>query len=889
MDSPAADIAGSGSLDSAAGGALRPDQASKASQQAARQSTTTDLPNVGHPVLLPQALYPAGSGLASQALNVSAKDGSVPLTSAPLLQLASVPPGSTSASNGGNNGRLLLGTPTASATSLADAALKLSARSFPQFSGMVPVEIPEVSRPVQAIPRLVPVALAPVASAPAAPSVAEEQIRVLEGLLDHIGRTDSDKFFEAPVREEEAPGYSSIIKRPMCFQVMRQKVRQRAYRTWQGFVEDFELIANNAMTYNQKRSRVHKAAITMLRAGKKHLQNLELQGRKGISLLHPGGPQAAAADEAAERSQHHHQHQQQLQMTQAAQQAPLVTPTGPAMLSAQPRISHAGSSGTLHRSSAHSPTAQMAMQAQGQGFGSGSLRDAPYLQDPFYHLLPIDCQTEDEAGFSSFSDTDWDSEAAPRQHPRLPPSKPSSVPGSLPLAAPRSLAIPTGAEVLAKAPQLCPPVTRQTWAQLLGQACPPGDSNVPARELAPAAHAAPRRSAAHAPQAPSFRACFPESLDIIAAAAAAAGWPPALHPSNPMQVDDPGASQAANTAAAAPASATAAAAGRPPHPPVDAEDAACAPCKQVEGLVPDPGAPTEGDEDDDEGALPSSANPGAAQHAQPEQQQKPSKVRQLEWQVGWLQLRVKELSWQQHRATQQLTALEASPVRSGPSQPAAALDAATVSSAPAGPPAADATVVQPSPAPVSLEDMVAPPAHELKPPPAPPSALSSRPPQHAAGHPVLAHPTGPPSASTTALAEHPSPMHHQLSSTQQGSVRKHTHRSKPRRRRAPLRSMLALQAHPFFAARAGHTLRPHQGSVGQAAASLPPPGMDTAAWVVDASAPAALEVGEEERLLLPACVHWGLEQLEKHVAASKRLLLQTQVGQASSQTRTEAG
>ena len=43
---------------------------------------------------------------------------------------------------------------------------------------------------------------------------------------------------------------------------------------------DFELICSNAMTYNQKRSRVHKSALSMLRAGKKQLQAAELEGRK---------------------------------------------------------------------------------------------------------------------------------------------------------------------------------------------------------------------------------------------------------------------------------------------------------------------------------------------------------------------------------------------------------------------------------------------------------------------------------------------------------------------------------------------------------------------------------------------------------------------------------
>ena len=139
-------------------------------------------------------------------------------------------------------------------------------------------------------------------------------------LINQIStKLDTDRVFDQPVSEEVAPGYHDFIKRPMCFQRMREKVylsahartmhracetiylpfqaplllhavtslcdacaqvHGREYRTWRGFVEDFELICNNAMIYNQKRSRVHKSALSVLRAGKKWLQAAELAGRK---------------------------------------------------------------------------------------------------------------------------------------------------------------------------------------------------------------------------------------------------------------------------------------------------------------------------------------------------------------------------------------------------------------------------------------------------------------------------------------------------------------------------------------------------------------------------------------------------------------------------------
>lgn len=43
-------------------------------------------------------------------------------------------------------------------------------------------------------------------------------------LLINISRMDSDGFFDEPVREEDAPGYYNVIKQPMCFQRMKEKV-----------------------------------------------------------------------------------------------------------------------------------------------------------------------------------------------------------------------------------------------------------------------------------------------------------------------------------------------------------------------------------------------------------------------------------------------------------------------------------------------------------------------------------------------------------------------------------------------------------------------------------------------------------------------------------------
>lgn len=51
-----------------------------------------------------------------------------------------------------------------------------------------------------------------------------EHLVLLEGIIDGLSNLDHDLFFQEPVREEDAPRYFEIIKRPMDFGTMRQKV-----------------------------------------------------------------------------------------------------------------------------------------------------------------------------------------------------------------------------------------------------------------------------------------------------------------------------------------------------------------------------------------------------------------------------------------------------------------------------------------------------------------------------------------------------------------------------------------------------------------------------------------------------------------------------------------
>lgn len=134
----------------------------------------------------------------------------------------------------------------------------------------------------------------------AQPTPAEQaHYLTLETVVSYFEKQDPDGFFRIPVTEQVAPNYFSVIKHPMCFQRMRERLHAKEYRTFFAFTEDFELVCTNAMKYNQKRSRVHRSAVNLLRHGKKHLNNVQLEATRAIHMLHPEGPTAAAQEESA--------------------------------------------------------------------------------------------------------------------------------------------------------------------------------------------------------------------------------------------------------------------------------------------------------------------------------------------------------------------------------------------------------------------------------------------------------------------------------------------------------------------------------------------------------------------------------------------------------------
>lgn len=96
--------------------------------------------------------------------------------------------------------------------------------------------------------------------------------KILNISLKKLIELDIYNFFYEPVKEEEAPGYSKIIKNPMDFSTMRKKLNDDKYPFWNLFVADFELICQNCISFNPSDSVYWDEAKKLLIEGLKFLK-----------------------------------------------------------------------------------------------------------------------------------------------------------------------------------------------------------------------------------------------------------------------------------------------------------------------------------------------------------------------------------------------------------------------------------------------------------------------------------------------------------------------------------------------------------------------------------------------------------------------------------------
>ncbi|SBS89083.1 bromodomain protein, putative, partial [Plasmodium malariae] len=83
---------------------------------------------------------------------------------------------------------------------------------------------------------------------------------VLTNLLNKLIAFDKKRIFLYPVNVQYVPDYLNIIKEPMDFTTMKQKIQNFKYNSFQQFENDFFLIINNCYTYNDRSTIYHKIA-----------------------------------------------------------------------------------------------------------------------------------------------------------------------------------------------------------------------------------------------------------------------------------------------------------------------------------------------------------------------------------------------------------------------------------------------------------------------------------------------------------------------------------------------------------------------------------------------------------------------------------------------------
>uniref|UniRef100_A0AAG5D7R6 Bromo domain-containing protein n=1 Tax=Anopheles atroparvus TaxID=41427 RepID=A0AAG5D7R6_ANOAO len=96
--------------------------------------------------------------------------------------------------------------------------------------------------------------------------------KLLDHLLKALEKRDPHQFFAWPVTDDIAPGYSSIILKPMDFSTIRQKIDDNEYNSVAEFSDDFRLMCENAIKYNHAETVYHKAAKKLLHVGARLLQ-----------------------------------------------------------------------------------------------------------------------------------------------------------------------------------------------------------------------------------------------------------------------------------------------------------------------------------------------------------------------------------------------------------------------------------------------------------------------------------------------------------------------------------------------------------------------------------------------------------------------------------------
>lgn len=113
-----------------------------------------------------------------------------------------------------------------------------------------------------------------------------------------IDRTD---YFRYPVNRAEVPDYFDIVKKPMYWSIIEDKINNHSYLDSQEFKDDIMLVIDNALLYNQPSTAYHKTANRIRSATQPIFQELDRRlanAKVGTQRLHDHPPEAEVNSES---------------------------------------------------------------------------------------------------------------------------------------------------------------------------------------------------------------------------------------------------------------------------------------------------------------------------------------------------------------------------------------------------------------------------------------------------------------------------------------------------------------------------------------------------------------------------------------------------------------
>lgn len=102
-----------------------------------------------------------------------------------------------------------------------------------------------------------------------------QQLKLLEEVVMGLMEEEDAWPFLRPVAKKDAPDYYSVIKQPMDFQTIKNRLNKFEYTETETLVRDVRLIFSNCVEYNKRTTSEFKCGSNMSKLFEKRLKNLE--------------------------------------------------------------------------------------------------------------------------------------------------------------------------------------------------------------------------------------------------------------------------------------------------------------------------------------------------------------------------------------------------------------------------------------------------------------------------------------------------------------------------------------------------------------------------------------------------------------------------------------